>query len=78
MGREDFKVNPVRLTHRLCGLEYTELQVSSEHGMAVADLPPLHRDPFDRLLLAPTHVEGATLVTTNKMLHAYPVATLSA
>jgi len=42
---------------------YRELPVSSEHAIAVGDLPMLHRNPFDRILIAQARVERITLLT---------------
>jgi PIN domain nuclease of toxin-antitoxin system len=40
--------------------------------LAVADLPPLHRDPFDRLLLAQAKADGLLLITADQQLARYP------
>jgi PIN domain nuclease of toxin-antitoxin system len=53
------------------------LGLSAEHGLAVASLPPHHRDPFDRLLIAQARQEGLTLVTADTRIHAYEVAVLN-
>lgn len=53
---------------------YLELPVSGEHALAVERLPPLHRDPFDRMLLCQAMVEGLTIVTNDEILSQYPVA----
>jgi PIN domain nuclease of toxin-antitoxin system len=50
---------------------YRELAVTSEHTVAVNDLPPLHKDPFDRILVAQARVEGLTLLTADKMVAKY-------
>jgi len=50
--------------------------VVPEHIYALDGLPLLHKDPFDRLLIAQAQVEGATLVTADASITAYPVATL--
>ncbi len=47
-----------------------------EHALAVSDLPPLHRDPFDRLLVAQALLLGMTIVTADPAITRYPVATL--
>jgi PIN domain nuclease of toxin-antitoxin system len=52
------------------------LGLSAEHGLAVAALPVLHRDPFDRLLIAQAQREGMTLVTADARIRAYDVAVL--
>jgi PIN domain nuclease of toxin-antitoxin system len=51
----------------------TALPVSVAHAEAVAELPPHHRDPFDRLLVAQARAEGATLVSGDPALRAYGV-----
>lgn len=72
LGRADFAVDP-RLLHRgLVAAGYGDLPVSAAHAAAVADLPPLHRDPFDRLLLAQARAEGHALVTADRWLAQYP------
>ncbi|AUX46497.1 twitching motility protein PilT [Sorangium cellulosum] len=54
------------------------LPIRPEHILDIAVLPHIHRDPFDRLLVAQARVERLTLVTTDPKIRAYPVATLSA
>ena len=51
---------------------YTELPITSQHAVSVEGLPDLHRDPFDRLLLAQALSEGITLVTGDALLTTYP------
>ena len=53
---------------------YEELAVTGAHALRVAALPPLHRDPFDRMLVAQALVEGVTLVTADPALKGYPGA----
>ena len=72
LGREDFRVEPRRLRTGLLENGYQELPIRGEHALAVDLLPPLHRDPFDRILLAQAHVEGATLLTADRLLAQYP------
>jgi PIN domain nuclease of toxin-antitoxin system len=50
---------------------YIELPISSEHAVNVDQLPPVHKDPFDRVLLAQALVEGLTLLTTDAQLARY-------
>jgi PIN domain nuclease of toxin-antitoxin system len=71
-GRDDFQVDPRLLRRRLLNNGYRELAVTSEHAVAVADLPPLHRDPFDRILVAQSIVEGITLLTSDPRVAQYP------
>ena len=51
---------------------YQELVITSAHAMGVRDLPDIHKDPFDRLLLAQAMREDMTLVTADELLSTYP------
>jgi PIN domain nuclease of toxin-antitoxin system len=51
---------------------YDELAITGEHAVAVAALPPIHKDPFDRLLVAQSAVEGILLLTTDTLVAQYP------
>jgi PIN domain nuclease of toxin-antitoxin system len=51
---------------------YGELAVTSAHAVAVASLPPIHKDPFDRMLIAQAMVEGITLLTSDQVVAQYP------
>jgi PIN domain nuclease of toxin-antitoxin system len=55
---------------------FTLLPVTEEHVYALDVLPPIHRDPFDRLLAAQAIVEGASLVTADPVFRSYPVPVL--
>lgn len=72
LGRPDFRVEPRTLRKGLLATGYRELQVRGDHVLALDLLPPIHRDPFDRMLLAQAHVEGLTLVTADGLLARYP------
>jgi PIN domain nuclease of toxin-antitoxin system len=72
LGRADFTVEPRTLRRALIDNGYIELPITSEHGAAVAGLPPVHKDPFDRILIAQAMVEGFTLLTTDAVLARYP------
>lgn len=72
LGRADFQVNPRLLRRGLLDNGYHELPVGSEHAVAIDSLPPLHKDPFDRLLVAQARVEGITLLTTDTTVAQYP------
>ncbi|WP_421999583.1 type II toxin-antitoxin system VapC family toxin [Reyranella sp.] len=65
LGREDFRVEPRRLRRGLIDNGWRELAITSEHAVAAGDLPVLHKDPFDRMLVAQARVEGLTLVTSD-------------
>jgi PIN domain nuclease of toxin-antitoxin system len=71
-GDDDFKVDP-NLFHRyLLDNGYTELPITSRHTVAVYGLPPIHKDPFDRLLIAQATVEGVILLTIDRTVAKYP------
>ena len=72
MGRPDFRVDPHLLRRGLLENSYTELPVTGAHAVAVTLLPPLHKDPFDRILIAQAQVEGITLLTADKVVGRYP------
>ena len=71
LGRDDFHVEPRVLRRALLDNGYVELPITSEHAVNVDALPPLHKDPFDRLLLAQALVEGITLLTADTQLARY-------
>jgi PIN domain nuclease of toxin-antitoxin system len=70
--RADFLVNVPELHTELIRNGYQEMAVSSSHTFAVVHLPHLHKDPFDRLLLAQAMREDLTLVTADPLLASYP------
>lgn len=72
LGREDFKVDPRLLRRSLLDNDYHELPILSEHAVAIDALPPIHKDPFDRMLIAQATVEGITLLTADAQLAKYP------
>jgi PIN domain nuclease of toxin-antitoxin system len=72
LGREDFSVDARLLRRGLIDNGYGELPVVSEHAVAIAGLPPIHRDPFDRLLVAQATAEGITLLTSDEVVGQYP------
>ena len=72
LGREDFRVDPRLLRRGLLENGYDELPVSGAHATAVDLLPPIHRDPFDRVLVAQAQIEGITLLTTDEIVARYP------
>ena len=72
LARADFQAD-ARITRRaLLDNGYRELTITGEHAMAVAGLPLLHRDPFDRILVAQSIVEGITLLTSDPRVAQYP------
>jgi PIN domain nuclease of toxin-antitoxin system len=74
LGREDFRADVRLLRRGLLDNGYEELALTSEHAIALDTLPPLHKDPFDRMLLAQSHVEGIMLVTADALVAQYPGA----
>jgi Uncharacterized protein conserved in bacteria len=71
LGRPDFHVDAQRLRQGLLLHGYEELPITGEHALAVRALPSLHKDPFDRILLAQAQCEGLTLLTVDRELAAY-------
>ena len=71
-GREDFQVEPGVLRRGLLDNGYAELPVRGPHALAVEALPAIHKDPFDRLLVAQAISEGVTLLTADEILARYP------
>lgn len=57
---------------------FRELPLKIAHASALRDLPPVHKDPFDRLLAAQAKVEGMTLVSRDTVLSGYGVPVLAA
>ncbi len=74
LGRPDFKVDVRLLRRGLFDNGYQELPITSEHTVFLSNLPPLHKDPFDRILIAQASVEGITLVTADALVASYPGA----
>lgn len=71
LGREDFQVNASVLRRGLVDNDWTELPIVSQHAVAVAGLPPIHKDPFDRIILAQAVHEGLVLLTSDEQLSRY-------
>jgi PIN domain nuclease of toxin-antitoxin system len=71
LGSDAFHVSSAVLRRGLLEAGYQELEISSAYAVAVGELPPLHRDPFDRMLVAQSRVEGLTLLTRDKQVAAY-------
>jgi len=72
LGRTDFSIDPRVFRRALLDNGYHELPIDGAHAAAVIDLPPLHRDPFDRLLVAQSRMEGITLLTADEQVARYP------
>ncbi len=78
LGRKDFKVDPRLLRRGLLDNGYSELPILSDHVVALDSLPPIHKDPFDRILVAQATVEGVTLLTIDSLVSQYtgPIRTV--
>jgi PIN domain nuclease of toxin-antitoxin system len=72
LGRSDFRVDPRLLRRGLLDNGYIELPITSEHAVAVDGLPAVHKDPFDRILVAQANVEGIALLTADSLVAQYP------
>jgi PIN domain nuclease of toxin-antitoxin system len=71
-GRPDFQVDPAAVHRGLVASGYTEIAIDSRHAIEAAALPPVHHDPFDRMLVAQARVEGLLLLTVDRTVAAYP------
>jgi PIN domain nuclease of toxin-antitoxin system len=71
-GRDDFRVDAGLLRRRLFDNGYVELAMTGAHAAALTGLPAIHKDPFDRMLVAQATVEGLTLVTSDPAVADYP------
>lgn len=67
-----FDVSPHELREALLKNGYVELEISGKHILGISNLPAIHGDPFDRLLIAQAIVEGITLLTTDAVIARYP------
>ncbi|AMR81984.1 type II toxin-antitoxin system VapC family toxin [Cupriavidus nantongensis] len=72
LGRADFQINARVFRRGLLDNGYSELPIRSDHAVAIDCLPPIHKDPFDRLLVAQATVEGLTLLTSDPLVGQYP------
>ncbi len=72
LGRADFQVDARVLRRGLLDNGYLELPITSEHAVFIESLPTIHKDPFDRILVAQATVEGITLLTADVLVAQYP------
>jgi PIN domain nuclease of toxin-antitoxin system len=72
LNRADFQVDARVLRRVLIERGYIELPITSEHAINIESLPPLHKDPFDRLLISQAIVEGIKLLTADEIVATYP------
>ena len=71
LRRPDFKVDVALLRPALAEMGFAELPVCGAHAERLASLPPLHRDPFDRMLVAQSLAEPLVLLTNDAALAGY-------
>ncbi len=72
LGRADFRIDPRAFRAALLGNDYVELPITGEHALAASILPAIHRDTFDRMLVAQASIEGAMLLTADPVVGRYP------
>jgi PIN domain nuclease of toxin-antitoxin system len=72
LGRADFRVDARLLRRGLLDNGYGELPMLGEHAVTIDGLPLIHKDPFDRMLVAQATVEGITLLTADPLVAKYP------
>lgn len=71
LGRADFQLDVGALRAGLIANDYRELPIEGRHILLLRQLPDLHRDPFDRMLLAQSRADALSLVTSDQMLAGY-------
>jgi PIN domain nuclease of toxin-antitoxin system len=69
---------PPDLPERVRDSGFRELPIGFNHAIAAGQLPPIHKDPFDRMLVAQARCEDLTLVTSDPLCQQYEVAILQA
>lgn len=72
LKRHNLRADARVLRRRLLDNGYTELPLLGTHAVAIDMLPPIHKDPFDRILVAQAMVEGITLLTVDPVVARYP------
>jgi PIN domain nuclease of toxin-antitoxin system len=72
LARGDFAADPRLICRQMIDHGYQELPVKADHAVAVEILPPIHRDPFDRILIAQARIEGIPLLTRDATIARYP------
>jgi PIN domain nuclease of toxin-antitoxin system len=72
LKKSSFLYDPREIRRQMIANGYDELTIQSRHVVAVDSLAPLHKDPFDRLLIAQAIVEGVTLLTADEKIASYP------
>ena len=73
LRRKDFRIELPQLLSALPEMGLIELPITAVHAASVSSLPPIHRDPFDRLLIAQSLTEPLVLLTNDALLERYRV-----
>jgi PIN domain nuclease of toxin-antitoxin system len=68
---------PADLAERVSDSGFRHLKITAEHGIVAGRLPLIHRDPFDRMLIAQARVENLTLVTRDAEIQKYDIDVLA-
>lgn len=71
LGRSDFQVDAAVLRRGLLDNGYGEVAITAAHVFALAGLAAVHKDPFDRMLVAQASADGLTLVTSDRIVGRY-------
>lgn len=71
MGKAHFQFDPAVLRRALLDADYQELAMTGQHSIAAAALPPIHNNPFDRMLIGQATTEGFILVTSDLAIAKY-------
>ena len=71
-NRPDFQVHADALRINLLARDFNEIAITSRHGCATTALPLIHKDPFDRILIAQATIEDITLLTFDTLVARYP------
>jgi PIN domain nuclease of toxin-antitoxin system len=71
LGKKEFRYEPQILLNGLLSVGYEELPVSSKHILLLTSLSQIHKDPFDRIMIAQTIAEGCCFLTSDKTLEGY-------
>jgi PIN domain nuclease of toxin-antitoxin system len=72
LRRQDFLFDPREVRRLLVENGYEEIPLQSRHAVMADSMPPIHKDPFDRILIAQAMVEGITLLTADPVIAKYP------
>ena len=76
LNRSDFQVDASMLYNGLLDNGYNEIAISGSHSLIVGKLPSLHKDPFDRIIVAQAQHEKATIITSDEILTEYPCSVI--